>query len=117
MAGHCTQHVLCSLPLTLVKEVMLGKKHSWAFIVSECLDIPIVFLQVITVCMHKNGGFLELLLVIKSSYSFVLLLGEKCSKSAGGKRSCLRESEKTSVSILPQNGGSSWVMTLPSMLF
>lgn len=55
MAGHCVQRALCSLPLTLVKEVMFGKKHSWAFIVGEHVDISIVFLKVVTVCMHKDG--------------------------------------------------------------
>lgn len=117
MAGHCAKHALGSLPLSLLKEVMFGEKHSWAFIVSECVDIVIVFLKVVIVCMHKDGGFLELLLIIKSSFSFVLLLDEKCSKSAGKKRSSLRESEKTSIPILPQNEGNSWAMALPSMLF
>lgn len=96
---------------------MFGKKHSGAFIIGESVDIPIVFLQVVTVCMHKDGAFLELLLIIKSSCSFVLLLDEKYSKSAGGKRSGLRDSEKTSVPILPQNEGNSWATTLPLMLF
>lgn len=96
---------------------MLGKKHSRAFIVGECVDIHIVFLEVVTECMHKDGGFLELLLIIKLSCSFVLLLVEKCSKSSEGKRSGLKESEKTSVPILPQNEGNSWATTLPSMLF
>lgn len=117
MAGHCVQRALCSLPLTLMKEVMFGKKYSWAFIVGECVDVSVVFLQVVTVCMPKDRGFLELLLIIKSSCSFVLLLDEKYSKSAGGKRSGLRESEKTSIAILPQNKGNSWATTLPSMLF
>lgn len=107
MAGHCAKHALCSLPLSLLKEVMFGEKHSWAFI----------FLKVVIVCMHKDGGFLELLLIIKSSFSFVLLLDEKCSKSAGKKRSSLRESEKTLIPILPQNEGNSWAMALPSMFF
>lgn len=30
------------------------------------MDILMVFLKVVTECMHKDGGFLELLLIIKS---------------------------------------------------
>ena len=66
MAGHCPQRALCSLPLTLVKEVMFGKKHSWAFIVVRSVDIPIAFLQAVTVRTHKDGGLLELLLINKN---------------------------------------------------
>lgn len=62
MAGHCAQRALCSLPLTLVEEVVFRKKHSWAFIVVRSVDIPIVFLQVVTAYTHKDGGLLEVLL-------------------------------------------------------
>lgn len=61
MAGCYAQHALCSLPLTLVKEVMFGEKHLRTLIVVRSVDIPIAFLQAVTVRTHEDGGLLELL--------------------------------------------------------